>query len=205
MTGAETEAASATPLVMIRHGPTDWNERSLIQGRSDRALSASGRQAVARWRLPAELASYRWTSSPLRRALETAALLGHGEAEPEVALIEMDWGAYEGQRLAELRQRCGEAFAQNEARGLDFRPDGGESPRAVQKRLSPWLARCAAGAHPTAAITHKGVIRALYALAVGWDMRGKPPDKLRDACAHRFRLAADGTPRVERLNIPLAP
>ena len=70
MTGAETEAASATPLVMIRHGPTDWNERSLIQGRSDRALSASGRQAVARWRLPAELASYRWTSSPLRRALE---------------------------------------------------------------------------------------------------------------------------------------
>ena len=52
-------------------------------------------------------------------------------------------------------------------------------------------------------MTHKGVIRALYALASGWDMRGAPPEKLRQPCAHRFLLSPGGDPRVERLNIPL--
>jgi probable phosphoglycerate mutase len=53
-------------------------------------------------------------------------------------------------------------MTQNEAAGLDFRPPGGESPRDVQERLKPYLASLAG---PTIAVTHKGVLRALYALA----------------------------------------
>ena len=201
MTG---DRAARTALVVIRHGPTDWNEKGLIQGRSDRPLSEAGRAAVARWRLPPDLAAHRWVTSPLRRAVETAAILGHAEAALEVALIEMHWGGYEGWRLEDLRRRDGAAMADNEARGLDFRPVGGESPREVQARLRPWLARIAAAGAPTVAVTHKGVIRALYALAVGWDMTGKAPDKLRDGTAHRFHLAADGAPSVALLNTALA-
>jgi probable phosphoglycerate mutase len=52
-------------------------------------------------------------------------------------------------------------------------------------------------------VTHKGVLRALYALATGWDMTRKPPDKLVDGRAHRFQVAADGTPSVFELNIAL--
>ncbi len=201
MTG---DGADRNALVVIRHGPTDWNEKGLIQGRSDRPLSEAGRQAVARWRLPPDLTDRRWVVSPLRRAVETAEILGHPEARPEVALIEMHWGGYEGWRLADLRRRDGAAMARNEARGLDFRPVGGESPREVQARLRPWLARLAAAGAPTVAVTHKGVIRALYALAVGWDMTGEAPDKLHDGTAHRFRLASDGAPGIDRLNIALA-
>ena len=193
-----------TALLVVRHGPTDWNERGLIQGRSDRPLSEAGRRAVAGWRLPQDLADHRWVTSPLRRAIETTAILGHAEARPEVAVIEMHWGIYEGWRLEDLRRRDGEALARNESRGLDFRPVGGESPREVQARLRPWLARVAAAGDPTVAVTHKGVIRALYALATGWDMTAKPPDKLRDESAHRFVLAPDGAPSVARLNIALA-
>ena len=58
---------------------------------------------------------------------------------------------------------------------------------------------------PCVAVTHKGVIRALYAWASGWDMTGRPPDKLRDARAHGFSLDSDGRPHIARLNLELAP
>ena len=37
----------------------------------------------------------------------------------------------------------------------------------------------------------------------GWDMKSRPPKRLDDAAAHLFRLAPDGAPAVERLDIPL--
>lgn len=203
-----------TPLVLIRHGPTAWNAAGRIQGHSDQPLSPAGRRAVMAWCLPADLAGaairdWRLLSSPLRRARETAALLWPDLApdalESAPALIEMGWGAWEGRRLAALRREGGAAVAAEEARGLDFRPPGGESPRIVQRRLTPFLAGLACVGRPSAAVTHKGVIRAIYALASGWDMTGEAPDKLGDACLHRFRLDAAGRPEIDRLNVPLAP
>ena len=87
--------------------------------------------------------------------------------------------------------------------GLDFKAPEGESPREVQARLQPLLARLAELRRPTVLVTHKAVIRALYALASGWAMIGKPPAKLRPNCAQLFTLGADGTPAVERLNVSL--
>ncbi len=156
------------------------------------------------WRLPETFRTHRWIASPLARARETAALMGHQEATVEPALIECDWGQWEGSTLAELRARYGSEMAALEARGLDFRPPGGESPRDIQARLVPWLARIAAEGQPLVAVCHKGVIRALTALASGWDMCGPPPEKIRDASAHCFMVDAKGGPTVERLNLPLA-
>jgi len=106
----------------------------------------------------------------------------------EPRLTEMDWGDWEGRTLAELRAGLGRVMAENEAAGLDFRPSGGESPRDVQARLKPLLVELAVAGRATAAITHKGVIRAVYGLAAGWDMHGKPPHRLSSAAAHLFRL-----------------
>jgi probable phosphoglycerate mutase len=143
-------------------------------------------------------------SSPLLRAVATAQRLGAVRPAVEPRLTEMDWGEWEGFTLAELRTRFGPAMAAAEARGLDFRPPGGESPRDVQARLGPLLAEIAAEGRPVVAVTHKGVIRAVLARATGWDMQGKPPARLSWDAAHLFRLAADGSPRVERLNLALA-
>ena len=198
-------AREETRLVLLRHGPTAWNEAGRIQGRSDPPLSTAGRQEVARWRLPAALHESAWVTSPLARAVETAALLGHPEAEPAPALIEMDWGRWEGETLAALRDADATGMAANEARGLDFRPPDGESPRALQARLRPWLAARAEARGTTVAVCHKGVIRALYALATSWDMTGPPDDKLRDGCWHALALSAGGALGVLRLNQALAP
>ena len=193
-----------TLLALIRHGPTDWNADRRIQGRIDVPLSAAGRVLVAGWRLPAGLRRHCWVSSPLRRAAETASLLLGGPVPVDHRLVEMAWGEWEGRTLAGLRAAGGDAMADNEARGLDFRPPGGESPRDVQARVLPWLAEIAAAGEPAGAVTHRGVVRAVYALASGWDMTGKPPDRLENGCVHLFRLAAGGAPRVENLNMPLA-
>ncbi len=193
-----------TRLALIRHAATTWTEAGRIQGRADVPLSPGGREAANRWRPPPELARARWVSSPLARAYQTARLLGAGDIGHEPRLIEMDWGRWEGRRLAELRAELGAAMAANEARGLDFRPDGGESPRDVQGRIAPWFAELAEDGGPVAAVTHKGVIRAVLALASGWDMTGKPPSRLAWDCAHLFTLARDGAPAVARLNLPLA-
>ena len=194
-----------TELVLLRHGPTDWNEAGRIQGRTDRPLSRAGRARVRTWRLPPEFRAYQWFTSPLGRARETAGLLGHDEAEVVPELVEAAWGDWEGERLEELRARHGEFMTSLEAQGLDFRPPGGESPRDLQVRLAPWLARLAAAGNPGIAVAHKGVIRAVHALASGWDLRGKPPVKLRPDCAHAFHLEADGRPTVARLNLALLP
>jgi broad specificity phosphatase PhoE len=105
-------------------------------------------------------------------------------------LIEMDWGRFEGRTLADLRAELGETLARNEARGLDFRPPGGETPREVTQRLQLWLAGLPAADGDALVVTHKGVRRAFLALATGWDMRCPPPVRLRDHEA--LRLHHDG-------------
>jgi len=204
-TGAFNERMSS--LFLLRHGPTEWTAARRLQGRSDISLSTAGRSVVESWRLPERAAHGDWISSPLGRATETAEILrrSHRQATDlliEPRLVEMSFGEWEGQTLADLRAIHGMAMIEWEGRGLDFRAPGGESPRDVQDRLRPWLEQLAAGDKDALAVTHKGVMRALYALASGWDMRGKAPHRLLDNAAHEFELDRAGL-RIRRLNIPL--
>jgi broad specificity phosphatase PhoE len=168
-------------ILLLRHGRTAWNQQGRMQGRADLPLSPEGRAEVAGWHLPDAWALARWLSSPLRRASETAALLTDHAVDIEPRLVEMDWGAWEGRTLAELRDEAPEAMAANEALGLDFRPPGGESPREVRARLERLLTDLTD--ELVVCVTHKGVIRAALSLATGWNMRAKPPLRLGDDAA----------------------
>ena len=192
-----------TLLALLRHGETEWSREKRIQGRTDVSLSAGGRDALAGRRVPSEFDHLRVVSSPLRRCVETALLLGLREAELEPRLAEMSWGQWEGRRLSELRAELGAAMVVNEARGFDFTPPQGESPRQVLVRVNTWLAEIAAAAAPTLAICHRGVIRVVFAAACGWDMRGKPPAKLDWNALHVFSIDRLGKPEVLRLNVAL--
>lgn len=192
-----------TLIALIRHGPTEWNETGIVQGRSDIPLSDKGRAKVGAWNVPDVLTGFDWVSSPLSRAMETARILT-GRPEPtDARLVEMDWSEWEGMTLPDLRARLGNLMTAWEADGLDFQAPGGESPRAVQARLRPFLAERAAAGRNTVVVCHKGVIRALYAMAVSWDMTDKAPEKLHDDCTHLFALTPDGSPTPHRLNLPL--
>lgn len=192
-------------VAFLRHGRTAWNEQGRMQGRRDIPLSERGRAEVRSWRLPADLANpVTWYSSPLRRATETAEILSGAAPRGEPALIEMDWGDWEGFSLDELRRRYGDTFASNEAAGMDFRPSGGESPRDVRDRVVRWLGKIATRGQPVVAVTHKGVLRAVLAAATGWDMTDKPPLRLRTGTLHRFDADIHGRITIIECNVPLA-
>jgi probable phosphoglycerate mutase len=185
-------------LALLRHAETAWTAAGRIQGRLDVPLSAEGRAALASFRLPERCRGMHVVTSPLSRCTETAALIGAAAAPREPRLLEMDWGAWQGLVLTDLRAELGDAMRENEDRGWDFRPTEGESPREVFARVRTWLRELSA---PTLAVTHRGVIRAIYATAAGWDMRGPPPVKLDWQAVHLFRVQRDGTPIIEALNV----
>ncbi len=160
-----------TPIALIRHAPTAWNDKGRIQGRSDVSLSRRGVALAREWVVPPALAGLSWVASPLARARETAALMGAGDCPTDPRLMEADWGDWEGRILRELRAELGGVLARNEARGLDLQPPGGERPRDVRDRFAEWAAETAAAGRASIAVTHNGVIRAAYSLATGWDMK----------------------------------
>jgi len=185
-----------TPLALLRHADTAWSVAGRIQGRADLPLLEN--ISIS---LPDACRGMRIVTSPLARCVQTAALLGAPGAARDPRLAEMDWGRWEGESLAALRKRHGDEMRDNEARGLDFTPPGGETPREVGLRVKSWLRDVARDGIPTLAVTHRGVIRAILAEASGWDMRGKPPAKLDWSAAHLFLLDERGRPSVERLNV----
>lgn len=187
-------------IAFLRHGPTAWSVIGRLQGRADLPLAPEGRAGLAGKRPPPPFDSCRCLTSPLARARETAALLGRVEAIVEAAVIEMDWGAYEGRTVAELRADPALDFVANEARGLDLTPPGGESPRMVQVRLRAWLG--AIEDERLLVVSHKGVIRALAAMATDWPLQGRAPVRFDWRCLQVFRWQ-DGRLSLATVNLPL--
>ena len=154
----------SVPFAVLRHAATAWNAEHRLQGLTDTDLSAVGEAAARTWTLPAPADRWRRVSSPLRRARRTAELVR--PAAPVVIdsrLREMSFGVWEGHTIPELRATVGQAFLDEENKGLDFQPPGGESPRATMARLAGWAASVAEAGQPVVAVSHKAALRALLA------------------------------------------
>src|SRR5260221_540473 len=159
----------------------------------------AGRAALQGFQIPKICSNMGIVPTPLAGCVETAALLGAPRAGRGPRIAEMSWGEWEGRRLAGLRRALGAAMQENEARGGDFRPPGGESPREVLARVQGWMSGLEGA---TLAVTHRGGIRAIFSAAAGWDLVGKPPAKLDWAAGQLFRLGRPGPPALEQLNPP---
>lgn len=90
---------------LVRHGETEWARLGRHTGRTDVALTGTGRaQATA---LGRRLAGHPFAlvlTSPLSRAVDTAILAGFGDvAVRDPDLQEWDYGALEGRLTAEIR------------------------------------------------------------------------------------------------------
>jgi broad specificity phosphatase PhoE len=160
-----------TTLLLARHGETDWNRDGRFQGRADPPLNETGRAQASE--LAAVLAREELAavySSPLRRALETAAVVAadHGlEAIPVDGLREVDVGSWQGLTRDEVEAR----FPEQYARWLDFGQgwEDGETYEEMGRRVVATLLKLAAAhaGQPILAVTHGGPIRAALAFAAG--------------------------------------
>ena len=159
-------------LALLRHGHTPWNREGRVQGRSDIALDDGARAQLAALCLPAPWDDAALWSSPLVRASDTARLVADRVPRTDPALIEMNWGAWEGRIAAELRADPSCDHRDIETWGWHYTPPEGESPAALRARLVPW-AQSLTG--DTVAVCHIGVMRVLMAHASGWNFDGPAP------------------------------
>ncbi|HWR18316.1 MAG TPA: histidine phosphatase family protein [Clostridia bacterium] len=101
-------------LILVRHGQTQWNSVSRVQGRTDIPLNEKGRlqaEAIAK-RLESRAFDAVY-ASPLSRARETAEAITKrcgGTVVLEEDLIEIQFGKWEGMTSAELDRAYPELF-----------------------------------------------------------------------------------------------
>ena len=159
-------------LAIIRHGRTEWNREGRIQGHRDIPLEPAAIAELATYRLPDEWQHADLLSSPLNRAVHTATLITDRKPLIEPALIEMNYGDWEGQRGTDLAADPDSGFRHLPDWGWDYQPPNGESPAQVWSRLAPWVDSLR---EDTVAVCHIGVMRVLLAMAYDWPFKGTPP------------------------------
>lgn len=190
-------------LALLRHGPTDWNAEGRVQGTIDTPLSEAGKAKMSALLPPPGFAEALVYCSPKLRARQTAACLGLKTPRLEPRLSEQDWGDWEGLTRAEMLARDGADAFERSGRGTAFRPPGGESTGELITRLQSFFKDIASSGRDAIAVTHMGILRAAYVLATGWDMSAPMPAELDLKCALILALAADGTPTIAQMNVPL--
>jgi probable phosphoglycerate mutase len=166
--GAELSLDSSTRLIAVRHGETEWNRQTRIQGHLDIPLNAVGleqaRRVAAALREEAIDVIY---SSDLARARQTAEAVAHVTGAPltlDAALRERSFGGFEGLSWAEIAARWPEQSDRWRRRELDFAAEGGETLPAFYARCVGAVERLAS-AHPgqtVLIVAHGGVMDCLY-------------------------------------------
>lgn len=127
-------------IILLRHGQTDFNVEGRMQGHLDSHLTAVGHeQAAAVAPMLAELAPDRLISSDLRRAVDTAEVVGTACGLPvkyDSRLRETHLGRWQGCTVADIdRDHPGAIVAWRSDPG--WRPPGGESRMDVVARSRP--------------------------------------------------------------------
>lgn len=170
-----------TRIIAIRHGETDWNRATRIQGQLDIPLNATGRWQAERMAaaLADPAAPDRVTAlyaSDLWRAYETALALHRAtglDISVNEGLRERGFGAFEGLTFAEIGERFPAEAQRWRARDAWFAPpEGGETLSDFFER-SVATVQALAARHPgqtIAVVSHGGVLDALYRAAARMEL-----------------------------------
>ncbi|MEV7424152.1 MULTISPECIES: histidine phosphatase family protein [unclassified Streptomyces] len=161
----------APRILLARHGQTAWSLSGQHTGRTDIPLLEEGRRGAELLgeRLHREpwsgLADVEIRTSPLARAAETCALAGFGErAEPWDALMEFDYGAYEGMTPAQIKADRPDWFIWR-----DGVPDG-ETLAQVSARADEVVAWARSADRDVLVFAHGHILRAIGARWLGEDI-----------------------------------
>ncbi len=162
---------------MVRHGATVLSVEDRFAGATDVQLSDEGRKQTQHLaeRLRGEKIAAVY-ASPMSRTIETAQILAAPYDLPVQArdgLREISHGRWEQMTRLEVEEKFPEEAAEWEKDPYTFAPKGGESGLAVTARALPALieiVRAHLGEH-VLVVSHKGTIRLLLSLLLGFDPR----------------------------------
>ncbi len=176
-------------IIVVRHGRTASNAAGLLLGHADPPLDELGlRQAalVAAAVGPVDAV----VSSPLRRARQTADVFEStsGDVSIDERFIELDYGEWDGLPLADVAPEQWSAWRAD----VDFAPPGGESLRALGRRVGEGLTEVADRwtGRKVVVVTHVSPVKAAMIWALGGD----------DAMAWRTFVAPASITRLDVSN-----
>ena len=155
-------------LYLVRHGETDWNIESKIQGQTDIALNERGRQQAEEFAARIAGGDYQvdsiYTSSK-RRALETARIIGAAlKIEPKVqpGLEEICLGKWEGYTWKQVKELFWDEYQLWRDNRRYQEPPLGESYQQLLDRLLPAIREIAQKERGNVlVVTHSAVIMTL--------------------------------------------
>jgi probable phosphoglycerate mutase len=187
-----------TRILAVRHGETDWNRDTRIQGHTDIALSDKGRwQAERLARALGEETIAAFYASDLSRAFETAAAVAraHGQTvQTHQGLRERAFGHFEGLTWAEIEAHHPQDALAWRQRVPDFAPPGGESLLQLRERVIAAVDDLAAR-HPgeqVMLVAHGGVLDILYRAATRLELQAPRSWDLSNTAVNRLLWSPEG-------------
>jgi len=187
-----------TRLIAVRHGETEWNKATRIQGQLDIALNATGQwQAAQAAAALAEEPIAAVYASDLQRATATAQAIAqpHGVAvRLHTDLRERHFGDMQGLTWQTIYEQHPEVAHAWRARVPDFAPAGGETLLALQARVAGVVQQLAS-AHTgelIVLVAHGGILDMLYRLATGEALQTKREWDLSNAAINRLLWTPQG-------------
>ncbi|MGW1410780.1 histidine phosphatase family protein [Streptomyces sp. NPDC002403] len=190
----------APRILLARHGQTEWSVKGNHTGRTDIPLLDTGRAGAkllgerlrhGPW---AELPGLEVRTSPLLRARETCEIAGFADrAEPWDALMEWDYGAYEGMTPAEIKAIRPDWFIWR-----DGVPEG-ETLAELSARADEIVEWARSADRDVLVFAHGHILRALGARWLGEDVSFAARIRL-DPTSLSVLGWAYGAPAIERWN-----
>ncbi|GAA3484377.1 MULTISPECIES: histidine phosphatase family protein [Streptomyces] len=190
----------APRILLARHGQTEWSVKGNHTGRTDIPLLDAGREGAKLLgerlhRKPwADLPGLEVRTSPLVRARETCDIAGFADrAQPWDALMEWDYGAYEGMTPAEIQ-----AIRPGWFIWRDGVPEG-ETLSELSARADEIVAWARSADRDVLVFAHGHILRALGARWLGEDVSFASRIRL-DPTSLSVLGWAYGAPALERWN-----
>ena len=191
-------ADRVTRVIAVRHGQTEWNAQSRIQGHTDIGLDTTGlRQARALGAALAGAGLDAIYASDMARALQTAQAVADRTGlavAADAGLRERGFGIFEGLTHAAVAERWPELALRWRRRDPAFGPEGGEALADFYARAVACAERIAAR-HPgqtIALVAHGGVLDCLYRAATRIALSAPRTWQLGNASINRLLYSSGG-------------
>ncbi len=196
----------ATWIYLVRHGQTVWNEEGKLCGSSDVPLSDEGllqaQKLAARMKGVNLSAVY---SSPLLRARQTAeAIASHHNLEVQIErdLSEIDYGDWEGLKVADAMEKFPELERLRREDPMKFVAPNGEPMKNFAERVIAAIQKIASK-HPNETIcvvAHQTVNRFILCWVMQMDFRLWRQLRQDPTCVNLLQVREDGMWRVCLVN-----
>jgi probable phosphoglycerate mutase len=185
-------------IVFVRHGESEWNATSRMQGQLESDLTERGRaQTEVNARVLANLGIEALYASPLERARQSAAIINRYLNLPirfDARVKEWDCGDWSGHLYEDVQVKWAEEWVAYQADRFHYRGPNCENYPDMIARVRPFLEELLR--HPArsiAVVSHGMIGRVMVSTLLGLDEQGTLGFRQPNEVLYRVTLAADAT------------